>query len=70
MLTTERDKRICDKYSQYDSNGKVHCAECPLVKNAWLHLCKANSHYDRHIRDWDIDEFGKPYEVEGKNYGV
>ena len=61
MLTNEREKRICKKYSAY-VNGKVRCGECPLIKgnpNWWDFRCKANSHYDRKEKDWvyDYEEF-------------
>lgn len=32
MLTTNRERRICKKYSAYDKTGHVHCNECPLQK--------------------------------------
>ena len=53
MLTTEKEKRICKKYSAVGDNGKVNCKSCPLVKDLRLCLCKANSHYDRHTRRWE-----------------
>ena len=31
MLTTDREKAICEKYSAYDKNNRVHCNECPLI---------------------------------------
>jgi hypothetical protein len=58
-LTSEKDKKICSKYSAYDANGRVHCFECPLSKgnsNSWDFRCKANSHYDRHTKEWEYDE--------------
>ena len=56
MLTNDREKRICEKYSAYDEQGKVHCDECPLVKDIYLTLCKANSHYNRHGGEWVADK--------------
>jgi len=57
MLTNERDKRICDKYSRRDKAGRVHCCECPLaISNSNL-MCKANAHYNRKTREWEFDEF-------------
>lgn len=59
MLTNEREKRICRKYSAYDDNGKVHCHECPLNKGnfrEWDFRCKANSHYNRSAKEWEYDE--------------
>lgn len=58
MLTNDREKKICEKYSAYDENGRVHCRECPLVKGNlrwWDFRCKANSHYDRRMREWEYD---------------
>ena len=59
MLTSEREKKICAKYSAYDEYERVHCNECPLVKGdpgSWDFRCKGNSHYDRHTREWEWDE--------------
>lgn len=28
---TDRQKKICDRYSKRDADGFVHCNECPLV---------------------------------------
>ena len=39
MLTTEREKKICEKYSKRDADYKVHCYECPLNKGGLY--CKA-----------------------------
>ena len=52
---TDKQQKICDKYSKKDKNGLVHCCECPLVvgnpKN-YDFRCKANSHYDRKRKEW------------------
>lgn len=59
MLTNEREKAICKKYSAHDENGFVHCDECPLSKGnpeIWDFRCKANSHYNRHTHEWEFDE--------------
>lgn len=40
---TDKEKKICHKYSKRDENGKVHCFECPLVVDKYNMLCKANS---------------------------
>ena len=67
MLKTDRDKRICAKYGAQDETGHVHCVECPL-NLARMHpmefgkydfMCKANCHYDRHLREWVPDEEGE-----------
>ena len=61
MLTSERERKICDKYSAVDGTGHVHCDKCPLVKGnpkRYDFRCKANSHYNKHLREWiyDVDE--------------
>ena len=59
MLTNERQKRICTKYSAKDAEGHVHCDECPLVIHAGWIMCRANAHYDRHLRNWEFDDEDK-----------
>lgn len=59
MLITDREKVICEKYSAYDKNNRVHCNECPLSKGnptQYDFRCKANSHYNRHTRAWEYDD--------------
>ena len=58
MLTNDRERRICEKYSAYDSRGRVHCFECPLRKGegAYDFRCKANSSYNRRTREWESDK--------------
>lgn len=58
MLTTEREKKICKKYTTRDGKGLVHCRECPLRKRSYKSdfMCKANSHYDRKTGEWEQDE--------------
>ena len=59
MITTEKDKRICEKYSTRDETGHVHCKECPLWRGVDWHYdfrCKANSHYNRKTKEWEYDE--------------
>lgn len=58
MLTSEREKKICKKFSAYDEQGFVHCHECPLQKGnfrMWDFRCKANSHYNRRNNEWEYD---------------
>ena len=57
MLTTERERKICEKYSCVDEEtGKVRCYECPLRKGEGYDFrCKANSHYDRKKQSWEYD---------------
>lgn len=31
MLTTAKEKAICEKYSAYDENDRVRCDKCPLI---------------------------------------
>lgn len=59
MITNKKEQKICDKYSNRDENGKVHCKECPLSKGNptnWDFRCKANSHYNRHSKEWEWDD--------------
>ena len=61
MITNSKEQKICDKFSAYDDTGHVHCFECPLRKdtgNRYDFRCKANSHYDRHTREWEYDDNG------------
>lgn len=59
MLTTERERKICAKYSAVDETGRVNCHKCPLN---YLHYdlppytCKYTFHYDRNKREWVRDE--------------
>lgn len=58
MLTNEKERKICAKYSAYDNTGKVNCHKCPLQKGSywnWDFRCKANSHYDRTEKEWVYD---------------
>lgn len=72
MLKTDREIKICKKYSKRDENHFVHCKECPLVKDHEDMICKAIAHYDRHERKWVLDEhlveqlpFNEAYYEEG-----
>ena len=58
MLTNDRERKICERYSKYDDKNKVHCFECPLRIAEYSNdfRCKANSHYDRHFREWVYDD--------------
>jgi hypothetical protein len=60
MLTNEREEKICRKYSTRDKTGKVHCSKCPLSKSEGHYdfRCKANSHYNRKMREWERDKTG------------
>jgi len=59
MLKSEKEKQTCAKYSARDADGFVHCCECPLAIDEHLLMCKANSHYDRHLGKWVPDEEGE-----------
>lgn len=52
---TERQQKICDKYSKRDNEGRVHCKECPLrvSKDYYDFRCRANSVYNPHTREWE-----------------
>lgn len=58
MITTDREQKICDKYSIRDDEGYVHCFECPLWKGTGTYdfRCKGNSHYNKHTGEWEYDE--------------
>lgn len=56
MIKNLKDKRICEKYSTRDDTSHVHCGECPLVIDKYLYMCKANSSYNRHIKEWEFDK--------------
>ena len=55
MLTNDRERKICDEYSAVGEDGFVRCKECPLVKDRFSLLCKANSHYNRSTKGWELD---------------
>ena len=42
-MLSDKDKKICEKYSARDKNGFVHCRDCPLVVNKAKCLCKART---------------------------
>ena len=56
MLTTDRDRRTCEKYGAQGKDGLVRCKYCPLVVNYTYLMCKANSHWDSHLREWVPDD--------------
>ena len=58
MITNERERKTCEKYSEYDETGRVNCNKCPLRKGhgSYDFRCKANSHYNRKTREWEWDE--------------
>lgn len=56
MLTTDRQKATCAKYSKRDENGRVHCSECPLVIDRDERTCRNFMHWDRHLKGWVMDE--------------
>ena len=58
MLTNEKERKTCEKYSAYDKTGHVHCDKCPLRKGHGTHdfRCKANSYYNRKTGEWEYDD--------------
>lgn len=42
MKLTREEREICDRYSERDQDGLVHCKECPLNLDARYCICKAN----------------------------
>ena len=60
MLTNDRERRICERYSVKTDNGIGHlCYKCPMLKasdDKYDFRCKANSHYNRNTREWEYDE--------------
>lgn len=46
MKLTREDQMLCDKYGTPDSNGIVHCRDCPLMLNYRFCVCKANVEVD------------------------
>lgn len=54
-MLTDKQKKICEKYSARDEKGLVHCKECPLVIDHYEHTCRAFMHYDRHKKEWVND---------------
>lgn len=55
-MLTEKQKKICEKFSAYDDTGHVHCNDCPLVIDKRALMCRANSHYNRRTRNWEPDD--------------
>ena len=56
MLKNDKERKICEKYSARDSEGFVHCFECPLKTDRTRPMCKAVAHYDRHRKKWVLDK--------------
>ena len=67
MIKTQREQKICEKYGKRDKDGHVHCFECPLRKSKgdYDFRCKANSHYDRKLKDW-VNDYNPPACSESK----
>lgn len=42
MMLTKEEQEICQKHSELDESGKVHCSDCPLAADTRNALCKAN----------------------------
>lgn len=42
MKLTDKEEKLCKKYSKKDNKGHIHCHECPLkLKNLEGYYCKA-----------------------------
>lgn len=52
-MLTDRQQKICEKYSARGEDGKVRCSECPLVIDNEYHMCKANCTYNPKTREWE-----------------
>ena len=66
MITNPKEQKICDKYSSSDTEGRVHCYECPLRKGDarfYDFRCKSNSHYNRSTKEWEYDEGESPWDM-------
>lgn len=44
---TDEEQRICAQYSARDSQGFVHCHECPLVILRWDRDCYCKAVQDQ-----------------------
>ena len=57
MITTQKEKKICEKFSKRGNDDLVHCNECPLKKGhgSYDFRCKSNSHYNRKSKEWEYD---------------
>lgn len=58
MLTSDKERRICEKYSAVGEDGKVRCGECPLSKSegSYDFRCKGWCHYNPATHEWEPDE--------------
>lgn len=55
MKLSKKDQKTCDKYSKCDENDCVNCNRCPLVVDRARRMCKANSIYNQHKKEWESD---------------
>lgn len=55
-MLTYKQKKICEEYSTPDGSGHVHCDECPLIIDGYELMCRANSHWDVHKKEWVADD--------------
>lgn len=55
-MLTDKQKKICEKYSKRDENDQVHCQECPLAISHADATCRAFMHYDRKKHEWMEDD--------------
>lgn len=55
MKLSKKDQKTCDKYSKCDENDCVNCNRCPLIVDRARRMCKANSIYNQHKKEWESD---------------
>ena len=52
-MLTEKQKQVCEKHRRRDSEGKVHCHECPLAVDHNDFSRRENADYNPHTREWE-----------------
>lgn len=55
-MLTEKQKKICEKYSSKDERGHARCDRCPLMVSAYDLMCRGNAHYNKRTKEWEFDE--------------
>ena len=59
MKLNNEQEVVCKVFSRRDSEGKVHCNDCPMVLHSRDCVCLKNVTKKHAIRDYDWD--GSPY---------
>ena len=59
MKLSREQRVVCKLYSSRDSNGLVHCSQCPMLLDKRDCVCLKNVSREHAIRDYDWD--GSPY---------